>query len=120
MSAAGDRAVRSRSYSFDNVLLALVLLVLIGLVLASLATLTRRPLLVGCVLVLGVVGLALQAGAGDGQLTAAVLLLLLLAGLALKAVADLAGSLRPERRSTERTRDEREAQARERRRRLAA
>jgi hypothetical protein len=120
MSTAGDRAVRSRSYSFDNVLLALALLVLVGLVLASLATLTRRPLLVGVVLVLGVVGLVLQAGADDGQLTAAVLLLLVLGGLAVKAVADLAGSLRPERRSTERTRAEREAAARERRRRLAA
>jgi len=103
------------------VLLALALLVLVGLVLASLATLTRRPLLVGGVLVLGLAGLALQAGAGDGQLTAAVLLLLVLSGLALKAVADLAGSLRPERRrAPERTRSEREAAARERRRRLAA
>jgi hypothetical protein len=102
------------------VLLALALLVLVGLVLASLASLTRRPFLVAGVLVLGVVGLTLQAAAGDGQLTAAIVLLLLLAGLALKAVADLAGALRPDRRPVQRTRAEREAAARERRRRLAA
>jgi hypothetical protein len=102
------------------VLLGLALFVLVGLVVASLATLTRRPLIVGSVLVLGVAGLALQAAGGDGQLTAAVLLLLFLVGLALKAVVDLVGSLRPERRPVERTRAEREAAARDRRRRLAA
>jgi hypothetical protein len=103
------------------VLLGLALLVLVGLVLASLATLTRRPLLVGGVLVLGLVGLTVQAGSGDRSVTAAVLLVLLLAGLALKAVADLVGSLKPaRRRPAQRTRAEREAAARERRRRLAA
>jgi hypothetical protein len=102
------------------VLLALALVVLVVLVVGAAATFTRHPLAVGGSLVLALVGLALQAGSGDGQLTAAVLLLLLVGGLAVKAVADLAGSLRPERRQGERTRDEREAAARERRRRLAA
>jgi hypothetical protein len=116
-----DVSVRSRSYSSGNVLLAVALLVLVGLVVASAATLSRRPLVVGTVLVLALVGLAVQAGASDGQLTAAVLLLLFLGALALRAVADLAGSLRPERRRPSvRTRAEREAAARERRRRLAA
>ena len=77
-------------------------------------------LVVGGGLVLALVGLALQAGAGDGQLTAAVLLLCLVGGLAVRAVADLAGSLRPENRPAERSRAEREAAARARRRRLAA
>ncbi len=70
---------------------------------------------------LGLVGLTVQAGSGDRSVTAAVLLVLLLAGLALKAVADLVGSLKPARRGpAQRTRAEREAAARERRRRLAA
>ena len=101
-------------------LLALALAVLVVLVVGAAATFTRHPFAVGGSLVLALVGLALQAGSGDRQLTAAVLLLLLVGGLAVKAVADLAGSLRPERRQAERTRDEREAAARERRRRLAA
>jgi hypothetical protein len=102
------------------VLLALAVVVLVVLVVMAAATFTRHPLAVGASLVVALVGLAVQAGAGDGQLTAAVLLLLVLGGLALKAVGDLAGSLRPERRPVERTRTEREAAARERRRRLAA
>jgi hypothetical protein len=102
------------------VLLSLGFLVLVLLVFGAAATFTRRPLAVGAALVLALVGLALQAGTGDGQLTAAVLLLLILGLLALKAVGDLAGSLRPERRPVERTRADREAAARERRRRLAA
>ena len=51
---------------------------------------------------------------------AAVLLLLIVGALALKAVGDLVGSLKPERRPVERTPAEREAAARERRRRLVA
>jgi len=102
------------------VLLAIALVVLLALVVAAGATFTRRPFAAGASLVLALVGLALQAGAGDGQLTAAVVLLLIVGALALKAVADLVGSLKPERRPVERTRAEREAAARERRRRLAA
>jgi hypothetical protein len=102
------------------VLLALALLVLVGLVAVALATFSSHPFAVGAALVIGLVGLALQAGAGDGQLTAAVLLLLVLGALALKAVADLAGSLRTTSRAVERTRAEREHAARERRRKLAA
>ena len=100
--------------------LALALVVLVVLVLLAAATFSRHPLAVGASLVLALVGLAVQAGAGDRELTAAVLLLLIVGGLALKAVADLLASLRPERRPVERTRAEREAAARERRRRLAA
>jgi hypothetical protein len=116
----GTGSVRSRSYSSDNVLLAIALAVLIALVICAAATFTRHPLAVGSALVLALVGLALQAGAGDRQLTATVLLLLILGGLGAKAVGDLVGLLRPDRRPVERTRDEREAAARERRRRLAA
>ena len=101
-------------------LLGIALVLLVVLVVVAAATFTRRPFAVGGSLVLALVGLALQAGAGDGQLTAAVLLLLLVGALAVKAVVDLAGSLKPERRPVERSRAEREAAARARRRRLAA
>ena len=101
-------------------LLAIALAVLVALVICAAATFTRHPLAVGSSLVLALVGLALQAGAGDRQLTATVLLLLILGGLAAKAVGDLVGLLRPDRRPVERTRGEREAAARERRRRLVA
>ena len=100
--------------------LAIALMVLFALVAAAGATLTRHPFAVGVSLVVALVGLAIQAGAGDGQLTAAVLLLLIVGALALKAVGDLVGSLKPERRPVERTRAEREAAARERSRRLVA
>jgi hypothetical protein len=102
------------------VLLALALVVLVLLVVVAAATFTRHPLAVGASLVVALVGLAVQSGAGDGQLTAAVLLLLVVGGLAVKAVTDLAASLRTEHPPVERTRAEREAAARERRRRLAA
>ena len=101
-------------------LFALALLVLVALVATAAASFTRYPLVVGVSLVLALVGLAIQAGAGDGQLTAAVLPLLIVGSLALKAVGDLVGSLKPEHRPVERTRADREAAARERRRRLAA
>jgi hypothetical protein len=103
------------------VLLALALLVLAGLVVAALATFTRRPLLTAATLLIGLTAVFVQAGASDGRLTLAVTLLLVVASLTLKAVGEVAGAVRPRRVRGERTREERETAARTRqRRRLAA
>jgi Na+-transporting methylmalonyl-CoA/oxaloacetate decarboxylase gamma subunit len=102
------------------VLLGLVLLLLLGLVVAALATLTRHPFTV-CTLLLGsVAGLIVEAATHDTQLTTAVVLVLALGALALKAVADFVVSARPRREPKPRTAAEREAERQERRQRLAA
>ncbi len=100
--------------------LGLVLLLLLGLVVVALATLTRHPFTVTTLLLCSAIGLVVQAATHDAQLTAAVVLALALVALALKTVADLVVSAHPRRRPQPRTEAEREAARRARRHRLAA
>ena len=101
-------------------LLDLVLLLLLGLVVAALATLTRHPFTVSTLLLCSAVGLVVEAVSHDTQLTGAIVLLVALGALALKSVADLVVSARPRREPQPRTEAEREAARRARSRRLAA
>lgn len=112
--------IRARSYCFDSVLFGLVLMLLVFVVVVTLASFTRRPFTVGLLLICLVVGLAVEVGTRDASLAAAVVVFLVLAALIVRTLVDLVGSLRPQREPQPRTHDEREAERRARRRRLAA
>ena len=95
-------------------------MLLVVAVVATLACFTRHPLTVSLMLLGLVAGLVVEAGTHDKGLAAMVVVLVLLATLVVRALLDLAGSLRPRRELRSRTAAEREADERARRRRLAA
>ena len=100
-------------------LFGLALILLVFVVVVTLASFTRHQFTTGLLLTCSVVGLAVEVGTHDASLAAAVVVFLVLTALIVRTVVDLVGSLRPQRERQPRTHDEREAERRAQRRRLA-